>query len=224
MTERIPRRAVLGGLAVALTGFPAMVSGASRSPSIPDGNKVHFDINRNGSVIGAHDLDFHLGGDGFVVEIKVDIVVGFGPITFFRYRHRAFETWKAGQFVSIDAATDDDGKQCRVVGRRVNARIEVTGPRGNYLAPPETLPATHWNRRMLDGPMINTETGALMRPHIRDLGIDTIPTQGGGSIRAHHFNFTGDAVLDTWYDDHPSWAGLRFTAHDGSTIRYERAV
>ncbi len=41
-------------------------------------------------------------------------------------------------------------------------------------------------------------------------------------IPAKHFALTGDAVLETYYDDAPNWVGLNFKAGDGSSHRLVR--
>jgi hypothetical protein len=75
---------------------------------------------------------------------------------------------------------------------------------------------------MLDGPIINTEHGKLLRPQVTALKEEAVPVASGGTIEARHFAVRGDANLDTWYDDTPTWVGLRFVAHEGSEIRLER--
>jgi hypothetical protein len=49
-----------------------------------------------------------------------------------------------------------------------------------------------------------------------------VPAASGSRV-AHEFQLRGDVRLDTWYDPTPEWVGLRFTAHDGSVVVYERA-
>jgi hypothetical protein len=75
---------------------------------------------------------------------------------------------------------------------------------------------------MLDGPMINTQNGMLMHPTVTAMGEDQIPSATGGPIRASHFNLSGDAQLDTWYDAGQNWVGIAFKAADGSEVRYEK--
>jgi hypothetical protein len=91
-----------------------------------------------------------------------------------------------------------------------------------YTAPPRSLPGTHWNRAMLDAPFINTEDGRLMHPTVTMVGEENVAVTGG-TVEAQHFTLRGDADLDNFYDLTPSWVGLRFTAKDGSDIRYLRA-
>ncbi len=218
MTGPIDRRRVLwGGLALAL---PGIARGAAPALPIPPGNRLAFDVVRNGSKIGMHVLDFAQAGDSLTVRIAVDLAVGIGPLTLFRYTHRAVETWNRGEVQSINATTDHDGTKHRLTMARCDGGFRVVGDKGSYLAPPETLPATHWNRRMLDGPMVNTETGALMHPAIADHGVETVKTASAKPLRADHFSLSGDVRLETWYDRSPRWVGLGFAGADGSMIRY----
>lgn len=212
------RPLLLGALSLAAIGR------AQAALPIPPGNRLAFDVVRNGSRIGTHVLDFKSSGDRLEVHIAVDLAIGVGPLTLFRYTHRAVETWQAGQVQSIEATTDHDGTEHHLTMRRRGEGIWVVGDKGSYLAPPETLPATHWNRHMLDVPIVNTETGALMRPRIRNHGVEALETASAARVEAQHFSLSGDVSLETWYDQSPRWVGLRFAGADGSTIRYKLAA
>jgi hypothetical protein len=205
-----------GGAFAAMPAFAGLISA-------PPGRSLGFHVTRKGSVIGTHMLSFEGQGDDLTVRVAVDLAVGFGPITVFRYTHRATEVWQNGRVVSLDTTTNDDGTRHTVTARRTDAGLVVEGTKAaRYTAPDSALPATHWNRKMLDGPMINTQDGRLMRPTVQAVGTDAIPTAGGGTIVASHFAMSGDALLDTWYDASSNWAGICFKAGDGSVVRYER--
>ena len=149
--------------------------------------------------------------------------MGIGPIAFFRYKHRATVYWQHDEVVSIDAQTDDDGTPRQMTGRRDESGLVVEGSKApRYIAPPRSLPGTHWDKAMLDAPFINTEDGRLMSPKVTLVGTETVQV-GSGSVEAQHYTLRGDANLDTFYDRTPSWVGLRFAAKDGSEIRYLRA-
>ena len=125
--------------------------------------------------------------------------------------------------VLVDTETNDDGTHHKVTGRYTPEGFKVEGTRTKpYIAPPDALPATHWNRKQLDGPWINTQDGRLLRPMIAPMGKAMIPVASGSEIPAQHFALTGDAILDTYYDDTHNWVGLNFKAGDGSLILYER--
>lgn len=212
----IGRRGVLAGGILLAAPRPA-----SASLPVPPARRLAFAIVRKGDSIGTHVLTFEPAGDRLTVNVAADIAVSLGPIVLFRYRHRATERWENGQVMSVDSETNDDGT-------RVTARmwreggpllVESTGtPR--YTAPPDASPATHWNRTMLNGPLINTQNGKLMRPTVTPLGTGTIP---GYNRPASGFSLRGDADLDTWYDSVPGWVGLRFNGKDGAEIRYQLA-
>ncbi len=212
------------GRRLLLAGAAAIPFRAARAAlPIPPGDRLAFHIIRKGDTIGAHTLTFRLAGPAMTVSVAVDIVVGLGPIAFFRYKHRATVHWEGGQVVSIDAHTNDDGTQRQMAARRDASGLVVEGSKARrYIAPPRSLPGTHWDRAMLDAPFINTEDGRLMHPTVTLAGMERVAVTGG-SVEAQHFRLRGDANLDTFYDLTPSWVGLRFTGKDGSEIRYVRA-
>ena len=210
----IARRLLLGGLAVA----PWRRAGAT-SP-LPPRNRLAFHVIRNGETIGEHTLTFKRSADELAVEVAVDIAVGFGPITLFRYRHRATERRVGGQVVSVDAETNDDGTPQHMTARRDESGLVVEGSRApRYTAPPRSLPGTHWDRAMLDAPFINTEDGRLMQPTVTPGGMEQV-SAAGATVQAQCYALRGEVNLDTCYDVTPTWVGLRFTAKDGSQIRY----
>jgi hypothetical protein len=213
----IGRRILLGGLGAAPLGA------VRAALPIPAGDQLAFHIIRKGDTIGEHILTFTHDGDALTVAVAADIVVGIGPIAFFRYKHRATVKWKAGQVDSVDAQTNDDGTLRRMTARRDEGGLVVEGSKaGRYIAPAHSLPGTHWDRAMLDAPFINTEDGRLMSPTVTMVGMEKLDVTGG-FVEAQHYTMRGDADLDTFYDLKPSWVGLRFIAKDGSEVRYLRA-
>jgi hypothetical protein len=162
--------------------------------------------------------------DGLIVTVAADLIVKLGPIPVYRYRHRATETWRGAAVVRLESQTDANGKLYRVMAERDAADalvVEATFTE-RYVAPAGALPATHWNRRMLDGPMINTQTGALMSPQVTAVGAERIVDGRGIPLEAERYALSGDATLDTWYDQDDRWAAIAFAAEDGSVIEYER--
>lgn len=209
------RRLLLAGLA-ALPAAPAMAL------PVPASRRLAFRVVRSGSSIGQHVLTFDEEGSRLTVQVAVDLAVGFGPITFYRYRHRATERWEDGRVVAFQAETNDDGTVSTIAMRRDGDALAVESSRaGRYRAPAGALPATHWNRRMLDGPFINTQTGEVLRPAIARPGVEPVPWSP--QRRAERYVLTGPIDLETWYDTTPAWVGLRFSGSDGSSIHYELA-
>ena len=73
---------------------------------------------------------------------------------------------------------------------------------------------------MLDAPFINTEDGRLMSPRATLVGMESVEATGGSIEIYSTYTMRGDANFDTFYDLTPSWIGLRFSAKDGSEVRY----
>ena len=210
----ISRRSLLAAAAA----VPAF--GASAALPVPATQRTDFRVVRNGSVIGRHLLTFTSDGPRLVVDVAVTLAVGFGPITLYRYRHTATETWQGDRVVAFRAETNDDGAISTVTMRAQGDALMVESSRaGRYVAPPGAMPATHWNRRMLDAPFINTQTGEVMRPSIRSAGQEALPW--AQQRRGERLVLSGDVDLETWYDTTPTWIGLRFKGSDGSAIQYE---
>lgn len=212
----IRRRLLLAGMAA----LPA--SGALAALPVPAARRLDFRVVRNGSGIGRHVLAFEPDGSRLTVRISVDLAVGFGPITLYRYTHRAVERWEDGRVVSFEAQTNDDGSRSTITMRREGDALAVDSSRaGRFIAPPGALPATHWNRRMLDGPFINTQTGEVLTPTVRREGPEPLPW--APQRQGERFVLGGAVDLETWYDASPAWIGLRFRGSDGSAIHYEVA-
>ncbi|MBB4040478.1 hypothetical protein GGR34_002131 [Microvirga flocculans] len=192
-------------------------------PVPPDG-RLTFDVVRKGSRIGVHELTFTRSGERLTVSVDVELSVGIGPIKFYRYTHRVSEIWQGEDVVSLTAQTNDDGQKLSVTCERTPSGLLVDSTRsGRYVAPAGAHPATHWNREMLDGPLINTQNGELLRPVVIRKGRDRVQTSAGTIVPAQRFALSGPISFETWYDDTPSWVGLTFVAKDGSQVLYRRA-
>lgn len=210
------------GRRLLLAGLVAMPAGFAAALPVPASGRLAFRVVRNGSSIGQHVLTFSREESRLTVRVAVDLAVGLGPITFYRYRHRATERWEDGRVVDFHAETNDGGAGSTVAMRRDGAALMVeSSDAGRYRAPPGALPATHWNRRMLDGPFINTQNGEVLRPSVARPGVEPLPWSP--QRRAERFVLTGPIDLETWYDSTPAWVGLRFRGRDGSSIHYEQA-
>jgi hypothetical protein len=208
----------LGGLAALLT--PTVLKAATLP--VPAGDRLGFDVCLGSRKLGTHDLVFHPQGDGLLVEVAVDLAYRIGPMTLFRYTHTARERWQGGQVSELTTQTNENGTHFKVDARREGGSL-VVQPAGHasYAAPPDALPATHWNHRELDGPWINTQNGDLLRPQIASQGLATAVAADGKPLRVRKYALTGPIKLDLWYDDAQQWAGLSFVK-SGFEVRYAR--
>ena len=210
------RDVLLGGVALAVIPSPGLAA-----LPVPPGDRVGFDIFRNGSKIGTQVLTFERTPGGLIVRVVAQMVVKIAFVTVYRYNLRVTERWEGDQVVALDSTTNDNGKQFTVKARREAAGFVVEGSAiSRYVAPTNALPATHWNRRQLDGPWINPQDGKLTRPTVTKSGMESVPVAGGKTVTAQKFVLSGDVRWDMWYDQ--TWAGLLAKQKDGSQIRYQR--
>jgi hypothetical protein len=184
-----------------------------------------FEILREGSKIGGHQVAFQQNEGALTATTTVEIVVRFGPIALFRYNHTARELWRDGQFESLTSETNDDGtkSQAKITRTAENVIVEVRS-RPRVLLPAETIPLTHWNVLCMRRPLVNPQTGLPITGQIVDRGEDKVTLSDGRMVPARHYSLLGKDALDDWYDATPIWTGLRSRAHDGSVIEYRRIV
>jgi hypothetical protein len=194
---------------------------AVAQPASPPLDRLVFRLVRDGSAIGTHVLTFVRFDNGLDVHIAVDIAVGFGPLVLFRYTLRGLEQWRSGAIVHLDATTNDNGTPEQMRADRDSRGLWVEGSQSpRYLAPPDVLPATHWNMAELKAPWINPQGGRLLHPVVQRVGQGPLTLAGGRTETATQYTLSGDAKLDIWYNAARRWSGLRFAAKDGSEVHY----
>lgn len=208
---------------VCASGLAICAAPALAALPVPSSRKLAFRIMRNGSEIGTHALAFAQSGDALTVSVDVTMAVSFGPIRFFHYTHHTVEQWNGDVFTSLDSKTDYDGEPAFCTVRRDGDKLTVEGSKApKYIAPGNTLAATHWNKAELAGPMINPENGMLIHPKIGDLGADHVALASGTMVSAHHYSWRGEHSLDLWYDEQNDWTALKAVVKDGSKLDYQK--
>jgi hypothetical protein len=174
--------------------------------------------------VGAHVLEFTPGADSLDIRVAVDIAVGLGPITLFRYRLRGTEQWRGDQVVQADMTTDNNGTPAFMRARRTAEGLVVEGSGGpRYLAPAGALPATHWNAAEHDTAMVNPQDGKLFRPDVARSGPAPMLLPNGTTLPCRRFTLTGEPQMELWYDQADTWCALRAPGKDGSVISYHRS-
>lgn len=218
--QRIRRRSLLAcGLVTAAMGR------APERPPVPPGDGLTFRIMRRGGAIGTHRVAFgRLPNAGRDVRFAVNVLVKLGPILLVRYAHHGLESWRAGRLAGPQTRTDRNGTDLQMRAWLTGPGLEVEGTGTMpYVAPPNALPTTYWNPRMLDGPMIGTQKGTLVIPEVTEIGVQRIPLANGGTVAARHYAIRGKGMaVDVYYDFDQIWAGLSFPVDDGSLITYQR--
>jgi hypothetical protein len=188
-------------------------------------SRIAFEVVRHGSVIGTHGVRFESSGNRLLAHIDVQMRVGFGPITFFRYRHQGVEQWEDGVFLSLETQTDNNGEALSVSARRTADGVEIRTKGGALsLAPAAALPLTHWNVACMRAPLFNPQDGVLLTETASFAGHDTVALANGSQVPATRYALAGAAPIDDWYEADRTWTALRAQVQDGSILTYRRIV
>jgi len=212
--DTLNRRAMFGGLGLALAPLPALAQSRPRSD-------LHFEVWRSGHQIGSHRVSFRGDDHELVAEIEAEMRIKLGPVPLFDYRHHGTETWRGGRFASLETRSVTNGRVEQVSAERTDAGVAITtGPGKTLRASTQTCPLTHWNAGVFEGAMFNPQTGAILRETIAR-SVDTVSLDGR-SVGATCYRIRGDAEIADWYDPAGTWIALRGKASDGSSIEYKR--
>ena len=152
------------------------------------------------------------GGRETAVTTRIDMKVTLGPITMFRFLHDGEEFWRSGALTSLKTHTEEHGDVYDVGGSSTPQGLEITGPLGPCVAPPELLTSNAlWCRAITrQTRIIDAQNGAVV-------SFTATPAAGDS-----HFRFEGAAWEgEMWYDDAGLWS--RAVLHrDGHTLTVHR--
>lgn len=214
---RPTRRSVAALLLAAAGPVPAWAASTS-----PVGGPLAFEVWRNGSRIGHHRLSFRGPLDEVQVEVEAHFQVKLGPLSVFDYRHHGTERWRGGRFASLETHSTTNGKVEQVIAQRTDEAVTIDTGARKLRVSPDHAPLTHWNARVLAGPLFNPQTGETLRETLRRGEDPALPQADGRTIRAARYALTGTVEITDWYDSNGVWTALRGKAKDGSVVEYRR--
>lgn len=181
----------------------------------PDGDR-HFDITRNGALVGSQAFSFFRQDNLFLVRRDVRIEVNRQGRTLYSYRHRAEESWAAGRLQSFVGDTDDDGTRYLVRAERVDDifRGQVNGQ--SFTVSGFVVPASFWHRDTPASQALWDGVDGLVKViNGRDRGMETLQLQGK-AIQTRRFELDGQIQRSLWYDEHCALVRMSYLARDGS--------
>lgn len=208
---------VLGAVFIASDSHAASIG---EDPIAFYGDRVVFDVFREGDLIGTHEVTFRRDGKDIAAESTFDISIKILVVPVFSYLYTSRERWRDGTLVSLSAETNDNGDASNVSVNRSGGFLRLSGSGGNLTTDTGTFPTTHWNSAVIGSTkVINTITGKLNSVTIENLGTETVPT-ATGDRQATHFAYRGDLETEVWYDTKGRWVKMRFPGKDGVMIEY----
>ena len=201
----------------------ALVLGMGQAMAQPwkpaNGEKLSFDVLRDGGSLGTHVVSFARDGDTLTVKTAVALKVAFGPLTLFDYAHDVTERYLRDKLTWVGSRTKKDGKWKTLAAEAVEGGIDVKGSGFKGMLKGIVIPSTHWNAdEMKQAAMFSTETGKMLPMKVVDRGIEKIKA-GGATIDARRFDVTSELNASFWYDANGRWVKCAFAA-EGSKIEY----
>lgn len=218
--NRLRRQSAALALAFGLA-LAGPAGGGAHAAGMPRDGVLAFDIVRNGEAIGTHTYRFRTEGERTEVEIRTEIDYRLLFIPVYRFEHESHEVWESNYLASLESSTNDNGTPVRVRVTRDEDSLMVVGEDGTMHVDREVIPASLWNRLVLDrNQLLMTTSGNVKSAQVQYVGEETIEVRGEKRM-ARHFRLTGQFSRDLWYDDEDDvLVRVRFEASDGSTVQY----
>ena len=190
--------------------------------SVPAEGELLFAIVREGPRIGTCRVVFAPRGDRLGVTATIEVEVGLGFITLYRYQQTRREVWQGMRLVALETVIDDDGEKTRLVARATADGLLVEGPAGRQLVPADMLPTGNWDARTVAASrLLDSTNGRILAITVTGgEAVGTVP--GGRAIAARYYRIAGDAEKELWYDEAGVWVGMREVVRDGSVVEYQR--
>jgi hypothetical protein len=192
------RELLVGGAALLVPGMALAAPG-----------RLAFQVFRNGTKVGEHQISFAGDDDSRAVTTDVDMVVKVGPVPVYKYRHNAVERWAGGKWSSIEATTNGNGKIQKTSARAMPGYVQITGPKGAVRAPADAVPLSHWNQASFGKPLFNQQEAKMLKVTCT-------------RVAAGHWQLRGEAEIDDFYDAAGNWLALKGKLEDGSRMEYRR--
>ena len=182
-----------------------------------------FDILRNGSPVGQHELRISRLGDETRVLALSNIRVTLLGFTLYRMRYRSEEVWDGQGLKVLAVDVDDDGQSSRIDGQRRGSHFHWMTADGSETSEPlPVYPSNHWNPSVIRASsVLNTLTGQSNRIEVTAApGEKRLPLPDAANSSATAYQYRGELNLYSWYDRQGRWLGMRFKGRDGSNIEY----
>lgn len=157
---------------------------------IPDDKKVSFDVIRKNKVIGNLTTIFILNEEDLILHSVLDIEVKVLFIPAYKFFQETKETWRDGNFISIDGFTNfEDDREYKINGMDEDNFFRVTGMDGLLELDENIIPLNYWNKQMLkEEEVFDTQKGIVRKIQVQKLKDEKIQINNS-KIEAEKFIF-----------------------------------
>lgn len=208
---------IMGGLT-----RPLYALGSTTAPAHPltlYGPLLSFDIYRNGTRIGEHNVRF-TDTDG-TLRVRTDFNLSIGAlfITLYELTYSSDAIWRDGVLRGLTASTNRNGDLSTVSAQENgDGQLNVSGPNGTQVATIGLYPTNHWNAGVISSSeLLNTITGKTNNVTLQAVGTETVITNLGRLV-ATRYRYVGEIENEVWYDGEGRWVRMQFPGDDGSLI------
>jgi hypothetical protein len=209
-------RRFLSGFAVAFVAGLAVLSGSAHAVTP---GRVEFQVFRSGEPSGRHAVEVRRAGDGFTVQVSIDLK-GQVLLFPFSYSHRCTESWSGGRLASMACTDQENGGAAKAVSAQMrNGALQVRGPGFTGPVPQEAIPTSWWRRDIMQQTrVLDTRTGKMMPVRVRRIGEETVRV-GAEQVSATRFRLSAANDTDIWYDSEGRWVRMTFSI-SGQNFEY----
>ena len=144
---------------------------SANSFPVPDDNEVSFDVIRKNKIIGNLTSKFIENEENLIVHSILDIEVKVLFIPAYKFFQETKETWRNGDFISIDGFTDfEDDREYKIDGEDADGIFRVTGMDGLLELKEDILPLNYWNKQILEEKEVfDTQKGIVRKISVKQL-------------------------------------------------------
>ena len=138
---------------------------------IPEDNEVSFDIIRKNKNIGSLVTKFITNEDNVILHSVLDIDVKILFFPAYKFFQETKETWKNGEFVSIDGFTDfEDDREYKIIGKDTDGFFIASGMDGELKLNEKIVPLNYWNIEMLkEDKVFDTQKGIVRSIEVKQV-------------------------------------------------------
>jgi len=233
MTKIINNPGLIGvllfiGATLIVSAETSKSAGLEKHNSGESKQKYYFTAYLDDDPIGYHYFDVTATKNNktrIVSEARFDIEFLF--ITVYSYSHKNTELWNNNCLFSMDAVTDDNGDDLKVVITSEQSGVKVETNNSTMTADACIRSFAYWNPDLIKyNQLINSQTGEIIDIEYSYMGSEIIQVKNH-SISADRIQLKGkdkqgvDIEIDLWYSDNKQWLALRSRLENGSYLHYK---
>lgn len=181
-----------------------------------------FDVKRNGSLIGEHQIITTGTDEKFQAHTHIEFRVGFGPVTFYRYDHDIKEIWNKGRLQQLIASTNRNGRKTDL-----NFTLEDNNFKGSVngqtTTRPYILPTAYWNMALPGSQqLLETQDGKVFQVNWTKRPASIV--HQGTVEAATIWTSTGDLKITLTTTPTYGWSGMSFLFKDAEFVYEPRQL